>query len=104
MGMKQGHYLLGSKFVVWTDQRSLKFLREQREVNQDYQKWLTKLLGFDFNIEYKASLKNKATDAPSRMDATVALMALSIPHTFKVAATRGAIETDKELSPVLNSL
>lgn len=73
-------------------------------MNQDYQKWLTKLLGFDFNIEYKASLKNKATNALSRMDATAALMALSIPHTFEVAATRGAIETDKELSRVLNSL
>jgi hypothetical protein len=46
-------YLLGHTFTVRTDHQSLKFLLEQRVGSIFQQHWLSKLLGYDFIIEYK---------------------------------------------------
>ncbi|KAL4017058.1 hypothetical protein IC575_024732 [Cucumis melo] len=59
-------YLLGAKFVVKTDQKSLKFLLEQRVVQPQNQKWVSKWLGYSFEVVYKPGLENKAVDALSR--------------------------------------
>ena len=58
-------YLLGWHFVIWTDQRNLKFMMEQKEIRAGYQKWASKLLGYHFEIEYKAVKTNNVVDALS---------------------------------------
>ena len=59
-------YLLGRPFVVKTDHQSLKFLLEQRIATPSQQKWLAKLLGFTFVVEYKKGCDNRVADALSR--------------------------------------
>lgn len=64
--VKWSGYLVGSKFVIRTDHASLKYLREQKITNSLQQKWLYKIMGFDFTIEYKQGKSNLVADALSR--------------------------------------
>lgn len=38
----------------------------QREINSEYQKWVRKLMGFNFEVKYKPRISNRVTDALSR--------------------------------------
>lgn len=49
---KWRQYLLGRKFHIFTDQQSLRSLLHQTIQTPEQQKWLTKLLGFDYAIHY----------------------------------------------------
>ena len=90
---KWRHYLQGRRFVVRTDQKSLRFLIEQREVNLEYKK-LTKLLVFDFEIIYKPGMENKAVDALSRQVAPHELFAVSMTTALQLEEI--ACEVDKD--------
>ena len=67
---KWRHYLVGQRFKVRTDQQALKYLLEQRIRTPAQQKWISKLLGYDFSVEYKSGKTNKVADALSRVPQT----------------------------------
>ena len=64
---KWKHYLIHKSFTIRSDQMSLKYLWEQKEIPIQYAKWLVKLMGFQFTIEYRAGQTNKVADALSRV-------------------------------------
>lgn len=45
-------YLLGSQFTILTDHQTLKHLLDQRISTSAQQKWLAKLLGYDYRIMF----------------------------------------------------
>ncbi|KAL2230104.1 UNVERIFIED_CONTAM: Transposon Ty3-G Gag-Pol polyprotein [Sesamum indicum] len=63
---KWRHYLLGSHFIIRTDQKSLKHILDQRVDSMLQQKWVTKLMGLSYEVQYKKGNENRAADALSR--------------------------------------
>lgn len=59
-------YLLGRRFVVRTDHKSLQHLLEQQIVTPAQKCSMTKLLGYKFVVEYKVGESNGAADALSQ--------------------------------------
>lgn len=67
---KWRQYLLGNRFTIITDQQSLKSITSQVIQTPDQQKWLGKLIGYDFDIVYRPGRINTVADALSRIPAT----------------------------------
>jgi hypothetical protein len=88
------HYLLGHKFIIRTDQKSLKSLKDQTIKTPEQQRWLHKFLGFDFVIEYKPGRDNITADALSRSF----MIALSSPHSILIQQILEAIKSDSSLT------
>jgi hypothetical protein len=47
------HYLIGRQFKVKTYHDSLNYFLQQRLSSEEKQKWVTNMLGYDFEIIYK---------------------------------------------------
>ncbi|PWA91318.1 Ty3/gypsy retrotransposon protein [Artemisia annua] len=82
------------------DQRSLKYLLEQRLVPGEYQKWLSKLMGYDFEIQYRPGRDNSAADALSRRADSVEYKAVSLPSVCQWEELLKDLESDPELEPL----
>ena len=65
-----------------TDQRSLTHLWEQKITTTTQEKWLAKLMGYDFTIEYKKGKDNVIADKLSRReeDGEINTISTLVPH------------------------
>lgn len=62
-------YLIGHKFVVYTDQKSLQYLiKFNEEASAKVVRWQASLLAYDFDIIYRPGKLNANADALSRLD------------------------------------
>ena len=65
------HYLLGERFELFTDHKSLKYLFSQKDLNLRQQRWLESLASYDFDIAYTPGKGNVVADALSRKHAAL---------------------------------
>ncbi|KAL4579336.1 hypothetical protein LXL04_015478 [Taraxacum kok-saghyz] len=93
--MKWRQYLVGQKFGVFTDHHSLKHLLTQTIQTPEQQKWLTKLMGYTFELHYKPGKQNKVADALSRIEPPT-LLALSRPSATWLNELRSYLTTNSE--------
>ena len=91
-------YLMGRHFKVKTDHDSLKHFLEQRLSSKEQQKWVTKMLGYDFEIIYKKWKLNDVVDALSRKNEEVEalLCSISIIQLDWIIKARDEWKKDKE--------
>jgi len=74
-------YLLGRKFIIHTDQRNLRELMTQVVQTPEQQYYLSKLLGYTYEIMYKLGSANRVADALSRLDESLPqMMWLTVPQ------------------------
>lgn len=75
-------YLLGHPFTILTDHKSLKDLLSQVIQTPEQQHYLSKLLGYEYTIQYKVGASNVVTDTLSRVELSSngSYLLLSIPN------------------------
>lgn len=61
-------YLLGQQLWIITDHKPIKYFLEQRITTPQQQKWLVKLLGYNYSVKYWPISQNAVPDALSRKE------------------------------------
>ena len=88
------------------DHDSLKYFLEQRLSSEEQQKWVTMMLGYDFEIIYKKGKQNVVADALSRRDEDVEalLCAISIIQPDWIKEAREEWKNDEEVWELIRKL
>ncbi|GJT18483.1 putative reverse transcriptase domain-containing protein, partial [Tanacetum coccineum] len=94
------HYLYGTKYVMFTDHKSLQHILDQKELNMRQRRWLELLSDYDCEIRYHPGKVNVVADAlsrkewikPLRVRALVFTISLDLPAQILNAQ----VETRKE--------
>ena len=71
-------YLVGTQFVVKSDHNSLKYLLEQKDLNERKHKWVSKIQAYNFDIEFVKGKNNVVVDALSKRPSIFAMIGVSV--------------------------
>ena len=97
---KWKQYLWGRTFKIRTDHVSLKYLLDQKLSSPSQHLWLTKLLGFNYEIEFRKGKENVAVDALSRVTSSeLQALALSTVLIPLVAYIKRSWNEDSNFNP-----
>jgi hypothetical protein len=99
-------YLIGRNFKFKIYHDSLKYFLEQRLSSEEQQKWVTNILGYDFEIIYKKGNQNVVEDALSRKDEYVEafLCAISIIQPDWIIEERDEWKNDENVWTLIQRL
>jgi hypothetical protein len=94
---KWNPFLIGRHFKVKIDHDSLKYFLEKWLSLEEQQKWVTKMLGYEFEIIYKKGKHNILADALSRKEEETerSLCVISIPQSDWVEEVNIGWKQDK---------
>lgn len=98
-------YLAHKPFIIKTDQQSLKFLMEQKMTTPFQHMWLSKLMGYTFEIQYKQGKENVVADALLRVSGSQLLhITLSQSHHSFFDSIKLLWETDPNLKKIISEM
>ncbi|KAL0386089.1 UNVERIFIED_CONTAM: Transposon Tf2-11 polyprotein [Sesamum radiatum] len=83
------HYLLGSPFVVKTDNTAVSHFMTQPKLTSRQARWQELLSEFHFVLEYRAGSSNHVADALSRRADLASLVSVAAPSSSAVATPSG---------------
>lgn len=90
--------------MIKTDHLSLKYLLDQKISTTMKQKWLTKLLGYDYEIVYKSGQENKVADALSRVGINSSLLAVTVVQAEWLTQLKEAWQVDDKAKQIIQDL
>ncbi|KAM1576651.1 hypothetical protein ACFX10_032943 [Malus domestica] len=88
-------YLIGHQFRILTNHQTLKYFLDQRITTPTQQRWLLKLLGFNYTLEYRPGTSNVAANALSNV---------SQPLFYCITAIQADYAADPQASSILAAL
>lgn len=94
---KLRHYLFGHQFTIITNQKSLRELASQTVQTPEQQYWLSKLMGCEFNIQYRLRRDNAVAEALSRVEQLfIRLFSITTPHFQLIDELKATALSDME--------
>ena len=91
------HYLLGSKFVVKTDNVATSYFQSQKKITAKQARWQEFLAKFDYNLEYKPGRGNVVADALSRKTELAAISSVLVNSKAQSKTVCNAIRKPRRL-------
>lgn len=101
---KWHQYLLGHPFTIFTNHKSLCELMSQVIQTPEQHYYLSKLLGFDYTIQYKVGSSNTVADALSRSPPSSELLLLSVPNLDFMHDLRRTLHSNRDFQELLSKV